>query len=374
MALAVFSQAQHDPQAAMEASIKYQKLLQTAQATMSNLDGSNVVAWLLAIWFMGRYEHAEHRVSQLDPRLPLASQLRSFKHHDGAMAILKTWKDHLSRDQPVTDVIKHSRRGLLKSALLRYQEIPKWMLEGASFGEHGLDLEYDRIVVQLANLRQRLSMLISEEDRTQFASQKLISTLEELSDEARDLDQALEDWATRIPNDWYSKQHEMPNSRLWPTHEFYSPTFYTYSSLAHAAAWNQYCATRMLVNNTRLKVLDLYPPNTDESVEDQRIDSSCTLDNMANHLASSIPFCLQRIKVTQQSNSPAQPASIMLTPNNDLKPYIASLVVWPLSIASGLRYLDSSQQIWFRSQLARLGKLVAAPSFECADTNHWLEL
>ena len=374
MALVMFSQAQYDPRAAVEASRKYQKLLQTTQTTISNLDRGNFDACLLAIWFIGRFEHAEHRPSHLNPRMPFAPQLRSFKHHDGALAILRSWKDHLSHDLPVTNVIKHTRRSMIKSAILRNLAIPEWMLEGTYFAEQGFDLEYDRIIVQLTNVRQRLSMLLNENDSSPIACQKLASTVEELCHEMQDLDQALNNWTNQIPSDWSLRQHKLSYAQVWPTPDFYSPIVYSYSSLAHAAVWNQYYATRMLINSTRLKILDLNYLDPNCFAYQQRVKCFCILDAMANKLASSIPFCLQRINVTQQLTSSSQQELITLAPNKDLKPYVACLTVWPLSIASGLRNLDVGQQLWFRSQLARLGKLVGARLFECADTNHWLEL
>lgn len=374
MALAVFSQAQHDPQAAIEASLNYQKLLQSARMTISSLDGGNIVPCLLAIWFMGRYEQTEHRPSHIDPRTPFASQLRSIKHHDGALAILKTWKHYISHHQPVTDVIKHTRRSMIKSALLRNYAIPKWMLNGIYFGEQGFDLEYDRIVVQLANLRQRLSTLSHETHKGGSAFTKLFPKIEELGDEIQRLDQASHVWATRIPSDWSPKLHEVADSQVLPTTDFYSPVVYTYPSLVHAAVWNQSYATRMLIHSTWLKILDLRDSIADCPARQQRVETFCNLESMANDLASSMPFCLQRIDIVQGPNTSSPQESVASTPNRELKPYVAALAVWPLSIASGLRNLDVGHQIWFRSQLARLGKPICERMFECADTNHWLEL
>lgn len=374
MALAVFSQAQHSPTAALEASVRYQKLLQTTQRTISRLNGGNTDACLLAIWFMSRYEHAEHRPSYLNPRMPFVPQLRSFKHHDGALAILRSWVERLSRDRPMTDVIKHTRRGMIKSALLRNLAIPDWMLEGGNFAEIGIDFEYDRIIVQLANVRHRLSILLDGKNSSPFAFEKFASTAEELDIEAQNLDYALENWTSQLPRAWSFTQHKLSDTQLWPTPDFYSSIVLTYSSLAHAAVWNQYYATRMLINNTRLKILDVSHANSENCPYQRRTKCYCTLDIMANKLASSIPFCLKKIEVNKQPDVSLQQESIILAPNRDLRPYVACLAVWPLSIASGLRYLDLGQQLWFRSQLACLGKLVGARFFECADTNHWIEL
>ena len=377
MALAVFSRAQHDPPAAQEASMTYQKLLQTAQKTICDLDQNNVVPCLLAAWFMGRYEHAEARPNYMDPRKSFALQLQSFKHHDGALAILKTWKERLSHDQPVPGVVKHIRRGQIKSAILRSHAIPTWMSDGNSFGEQDLDLEYDRIILELTNIRHRLSLLLSKEQKPESTPPpNLNCIIDGLINEITDLDEAVSLWATQIPDEWSPELYRLSDPSLWPTPDFLSPVVYSYSSLARAAVWNQYYATRMLINNTLLKMLDLVIDDAECATyqQQQRFEASRILDDMANRLASSMPFCLHRIDILTKTHLFPQQESVTLTPYRELKPYVANLVVWPLSIASGLRKLDVGQQIWFRSQLARLGKLVSSRLFECADTRHWMEL
>lgn len=62
MALAVFSQTQHHPPAAVEAPRKYHRLLQIAPITISTLDERNIDACLLATSFVSRYEDVVHRL------------------------------------------------------------------------------------------------------------------------------------------------------------------------------------------------------------------------------------------------------------------------------------------------------------------------
>jgi hypothetical protein len=377
MALAVFSRTQQHPPAAIEASIKYHRLLQIAQVTILSLDEGNIDACLLAIFFMSRYEDAVHRPSSA--KTPFTTAVQSFSHHDGALATLKIWKDRLSYSQPATDVIKHTRRSLIKSALMRNLALPEWMREGTSFGERGLEeLEYDRIVVRIANVRQRLSTLLKEKKKKtgcpQRTSHELTSTAEQLNQEARDIDNALQDWATHFPSTWRYHRHTLSGLHSWPTRDFYSPIVYSYSSLAYAAVWNKYYATRMLINSTRLRVLNLLsqPPNSDEQQQQQqRSECLFCIKTMANDLASTLPFCLQRFKIADPHRH-----LITLHTKEDIKPYLATLTTWPLTIASSLRDVDDDddRQLWFKAQLARLGRVVGIGVLECAETDQWLEL
>lgn len=378
MALAVFSRKQQHPPAAIEASRKYHQLLQIAQVNILHLNEANIDAYLLAIHFMSRYEDVVHRPSHLNLKLPFTTTCQSFSHHDGALAILKFWKDRLSYSQPATDVIKHTRRGMIKSALMRNLALPKWLTQGTSFGENGLELEYDGIIVRIASLRQRLSTLLKERTGLQhISSDELVSTAEELNAEARDIDKALQDWNEHFPSTWSYQRHTLSESpQPWPKEGFYSLMVYSYSNPAYAAAWNQYHTTRMLVNSTRLRILQISRPSSHNfAYHEQRLRCLSQLNTMAYDLASSVPFCLQRFKATDPlDSSHSRQNSITLNTDEEIKPYVAISIIWPLTIASSLADVDVKQQLWFRSELARLGRIGGFRVLECAETDRWLEL
>lgn len=380
MALAVFSRTKQHPRAAIEGSVKYQQLLHVAHATIVSLDEGNVDACLLAIFFMSRYEDTVHRPGPPDPKIPFTTTLQSFSHHNGALAILKIWKERLSHIQSATDVIKHTRRGLIRSALLRTVAVPKWMQDGASFGEHGLELEYDGIIVRFANLRHRFSILLKENTGLRRLSHEFFLTVEELNKETRDIDNALQTWSAHFPRTWSYNRHTLPNPHHhpWPTRDFYSPLVHSYANPAYAAVWNQYFSTRMLVLGTRLRGLTLTHPNPDHCASEQRAECLSRMKTMANDLASSIPFCLQRFKTSDNSaDSSSPPSTHSITLNDtteEINPYLANLAVWPLGIASSLADVNVEQRFWFRSQLARLGRVIGVGVLECAETERWLEL
>jgi hypothetical protein len=374
---AVYSRTQRHPPAATDASIKYQQLLRVTRVTIPTLDERNVDACLLTIFLMSRYEDIMHRSSSsLNSKTPFAMSLQSLSHHNGAMAILKIWKNRLSHSHPATDIIKQTRRGLIRSALLRNLTLPEWMLEGSLFGEHSLELDYDRIIVRIANVRHQLSTLLQQEASLQTTSHELlISRAEELNKEAKDIDKALEDWTAQIPSDWCYQRHTLIDRNPWPRKHFYSSIVYSYSSPTYAVFWNHYFATRMLVDSTRLRVLELSRPNSDDFAHKQQQQECFShMKVMADNLASSVPFCLQRFKVADSPNSLPCQYSITLTTNEEIKPYMAGLTIWPLTIASSLEGVDVKQKLWFKTELAHLGRIVGAGVLECAETDQWLEL
>jgi len=252
--LAVFSRVQQHSQAAIEASSKYCRLLRMVQERIAHFRPStaderdNVDACLLTMFLMGRYEATMHNHSALssDNSTPL---LQKWFHHDGALTILKVWVESPS-PHVATSIMKLGRRGLIRSSLRRNIPLPGWMLDGGHFGEHGLELEYDRILVRAVNLHQASVILRQRDDVT-------TSMVLELTGEARELDNALRDWASGLPQVWAYQRHTLAEPGPWPRRYFYSSTVYSFATPGCASVWSQYFATRMLINSTRLRILDL---------------------------------------------------------------------------------------------------------------------
>ncbi|KAL8822097.1 MAG: hypothetical protein Q9191_007163 [Dirinaria sp. TL-2023a] len=374
LALAVFSRIKQHSKAAIEASQNYEQLLQLLRTKILSLNSDTIDTCLLAIFHMSRYEEAIHQSGHSYPKTPLRTALRSFSHHDGALAILRIWREQLNHSGPATDIIKHTRRGLIRSALLRNLAVPEWMQDGAKFGEQGHDLEYDGIVVRIATLRQRLSTLVKDNLFADHHYHDVASVAKELNKEAVAIDIALQNWRSHFSTAWYYERHDLPDSSAWPTKDFWSPVVYSYASIPYAAVWTQYYAMRMLINSTHLTIFEFFVPFSDNLTWNQHLDCLSNMKLMGDDLASSLPFCLQKFKVTKSSESSYHGKSIKPSTNGDIKPQLATLIVWPLTIASSLRNVDVQQRLWFRSVLAHLGKLVGLSVLECAEDDLWLEL
>jgi hypothetical protein len=224
--------------------------------------------------------------------------LQCWSHYDGAMSILKVWNDNLS-DKSGTFIVKQIRRGLIKSSILRNLPLPDWMLDGSHFGEQDRELEYDKILVRVVNLHHASAKLQQEGDVLQ------ILKAEKLCNEARELEKALQAWLTNVPTCCSPQRHVLTKLDTSPRRHFYSSTVYTYIKPGFAAVWSQLFAVRMLINSTRLRVLKMSCPKSaiDLTYDTERLECITQLEAMANCLASSIPFCLERIKV-QASSSP----------------------------------------------------------------------
>ena len=373
IALAVFSRAKDYPPAAIEASENYQSLLQLTQQTIFSLDESNVDICLLAILFMGRYEQVVHcpEPSHLQLKFPLHSCVQSFSHHDGNLAILKSWKEDLSAKLPATDVIKRVRRGMIRSALLRSIALPEWIVDGSQYGESGLELEYDGLMVRVVGFCEQLMRLEKEQTTQESLSTASVSVAEELAQQAQEVDIALQNWTTRFPESWAYQRCTLHEPLSFPTKYFYTAEVLTYQSLGYAAVWNLYFATRILVNCSRVSILEIIHPD-DKYRRSEYLD---IINMAASNLASSIPFCRQIVRAVETEGSASGEKTIIIKDKGSEyeEQHVSVTTVWPLSMAAGLSRVEVKPRAWFRTELARIGRLIHDSVLADAERDGWLK-
>lgn len=333
-------------------------------------------AALLAVFLMSRYEDTMHTHEHEESPLHI---FKSAAHHDGAAAILKIWLEGNlnSNGALATDIIKYSRRGVIRSHLLRHLAVPLWLSDGAQFGECGpVELEYDRLLVGVASLRHQFKSLEKSLLARQRLNRELISWMQSLISEAGVLSKAFEDWATRIPSTWHPQRHLLPAHYALPRRHFFSSIVYSYSSIAYAATWLNFFATAMLLNRTRLKILELIRPSSNDlGIDQERQEEDCCskILSMAHDLSCSIPFTLDRFSVADSSKT-LDGHAVTLNSDDEIKPYIATLVAWPLSLAASIGDLDLELKNWLREELLVCGKVIGTGVLQCAHSYHWFEI
>ncbi|KAK5034709.1 hypothetical protein LTS07_000463 [Exophiala sideris] len=301
LALAVYWRTHLLALAAVQASTLYDRLLPIARQLLTKvqdvhqptLDQTYIEGCLLTVMLMGQYDSTVYcpRLAGLPPRAAFVSST-SWWHHDGAMAILKVWYEVLSPTSKPSCIIRHARRGYIRSALLRAIPLPEWMSDGALFGEEGLDLDYDSIMVRVVELRHKLSEIQTSARKGDGPAPM---AAEMLNSQARDLDTALRVWAIKIPVSHSLTRHILADSdgKGWPRQHFFSSMVYAYACPAYAAVWAQYYSARMLVNSMRLRILRLLVvpscPLVNADYEDQSSDTAMALQAMADSLACALP-------------------------------------------------------------------------------------
>jgi len=364
VALVVYSRTQQQPAAAAEGAQIYYQLLRMLQDRIGDLSCiEDFDAWLLATALMGRYEGATHGPGDFDSADPF-NQVRNWAHQDGAQAVLKVWYDR-SKSGPASYIVNQTRRGLMRTSLLRNIPLPDWMLDGSKFGEKDMDLQYDRVAIQLVNLRAATARL--EEGNGPHSGR-----IDELDAQVQELGRALQDWVGRIPKKCSYERHIVLGEGPWPRTHFYSRTVYTFARPGYATAWLEYFSTRMLIISTRLRIVTSGHPGLSKDAHEQQIrDGHAQLRTIANDLASAIPFVLGKVKSQFTATDPKQ-TTVLVNEWAKPDPCQAIMLIWSLSIGAGLGGVDVEQQQWFRSELAGLGRLLGDGIIESAESENWI--
>ncbi|KAF2168814.1 hypothetical protein M409DRAFT_52819 [Zasmidium cellare ATCC 36951] len=376
LALLVFARSQKSLLAAKEASTSYQRLLKDMQSRILQISRGNIGQTdsdeiLLTIYFMARYESV---VQQDGDSTKLMESMKVWSHFDGVAAILRLWHDDCDRTAP-SSIVKLARRTVVKSSLLRERQIPQWLRGGERFGEKGLALEFDRLAVRTIALRQECVQLERKCDDGSPAA----STFEHLSCEAIKIGQALHDWVQHFPRKWEYNEYKIEGVSA---DELWSPAVSTCTRHGYAAVWTEYYSIRMLLMNAPLQTLDAACPRSTLEPTSMRIQSrserlacEAELNAASDSLASLIPFCLGRIRAHDTlTTTPNKATAELELSHGSIEPYLANLVVWPLSIAASLQHLDVARREWFRSWLSR----ISSSSCEClvayAMSDYWTVL
>lgn len=364
LALAVYSRTQHHSGAAQAASSTYYTALKISQSQIAKMESRTVTesyidACLLSSFLMGRYEGTTQCL------IPNSEEsfidTRNWSHYDGIMAILKIRHEKTSQQTPST-IVKYIRRQLRKFFLLRSLLLPDWILDGGAFGETGLELEYDGILVELINLRYK-TLLLSPGNSSSLPKAKKYYL------EATRLESALLVWIAQVPG--FCQHHVISQPHWWPLKHFYSLTVYTYTSIGSAAIWLELFTTRMLIISVKLRLLDDF--GNSATCMEQRMECISTLREMGNGIATSVPFCLEKISVVDGAPMLGM-ASKTPEQNEQIKPYLSSTLIWPLTVGSSLDCIDAEQKQWFKSELAAIGSTIGDGLLEHAGTDQWVKL
>ena len=364
LALAVYSRTQNHLGAARAASSTYYTALKLSQSQIARMDSRTITegyidACLLSSFLMGRYEGTTQCLIP-EPEKSFINS-RNWSHYDGILAILKIWHEKMGQQTPST-IVKYIRRQLRKFFLLRDLPLPDWILDGGAFGETGQELEYDHILVELVNLRYETLLLSSR-------NCCMLSNAGSYYAQASRLERALVAWIGQVPGSYQCQNLSKPYQ--WPLKHFYSPEIYTYTSIGNAAIWLEYFATRMLIVSVKLRLLDTCATGT--PYMEQRTECVNILKDMGSGIASTVPFCLERISMV--GGVPVLSIGSKAADRNaQIKPYLSSTLIWPLTVGSSLECNNVEQKQWFKSELAAIGSNIGDGLLEHAGTDQWITL
>lgn len=352
-ALALFANTKACSPAAKLAFESYQRGLMVLRESLASPDSIDIESCLLAVCLLGRYENAVY-VPPREAGIPFLESLQTKRHLIGTMALLEHWFNRHGGTKAPTDIIKYARRTLRKAAILGQMDFPEWLQKGDLFGEQDSMQELDGILCRLINARSKLTAFSKAQQASKIRCTDTTSILQALEDEIRAIDQALMEYGA-LHFSCY-KQHTLEANQSYSKQHFLLSCLYSHDNYAKAALCAQYYGYRILVNQVLRHTLMLQDTHLRSIKPEPLLECQSTIDYLSGELASLTPFCLDMVKIPNESKLSVDPIGI--TSDEDRRPFVVELIATPLLIASKSPGLKPEFTSWFSSRLEDTGRFL----------------
>lgn len=359
---ATFGRTRKSYAALVVGSMKYSKALVKTNLALKDASEATHDEVLLAVMLLSFYENSVmDKTSHVSSRDIQVIASRSFAHHDGAMAVLNLRRQLGERANCSMELDKLVRRQLIRSLLLRSMPLPSWLRDGSQYGEYGFALELDRCMVGAAKLRHQASSLsVDSASLSMSYRYDEMARLRRLLAEAQTLDDALVIWANNLPTEnRYSTRTLQGDGRVETGNKILDGTVHIYPTVGHAGMWNRYRALRLTVNDIMLKTLFVLTESPDSDTESLEDAAKLRIQRLADDLCASVPYMLGLIETRHVAGHDVTvvikvPASLKVS----AKATTASLLCWPLTMATMVSGIPERHQRYLRNRLLDVSEIV----------------
>ncbi|KAM0720496.1 hypothetical protein Q7P37_004632 [Cladosporium fusiforme] len=352
---AVFGRARGIPVALIRADQSYaQCLVRTQQAVMGQAIES-MDELLLTAMLMGFFENIRFNVGLSEPSENKTDAIGSrflnvFSHYEGAMGLLRIRRER--SDESDLDLDKAVRRQIIRASILRGHTVPEWLQEGEKYGESGVVLQMDSLMVRTAAFRSRALAFFP---KASSALPTSTPDLEYLAHTGKELEDDLVEWAQSVPQEWQATQIALSaNPEALGSEMAFQGRQNSYTSHGHASIWLRQRALRLIINSIFIKFIAVRlqsdPNNTHILWKRDRMCGN--LDTVSSNLCADVPFFFDNPVLPGKEGTSATGASQASTPSQDaISPKLAGLVAWPLAVAVSTENVPEPQRQWLQKKL-----------------------
>ena len=357
---ATFGRARKSHAALAVGCKKYFDALVKTNIALKDMSDATHDEVILAVMLLSFYENAaKDKMSPVSNLQIMAS--RSFAHHDGAMALLYLRRQLGQRTHRSIELDKLVRRQLMRSLLLRSMSLPIWLRNGSQYGEHGFALELDRCMVGAAELRHQASIICVDcVSLPKSDGNDDIVRLRRLLAEAQTLDNVLAIWASELPSEnGYSIQAVQQDGHVETGNRILDDIIHTYPTVGHAGMWNRYHALRLTINDIMLKTLSILAASFQLDTKSLEEAAHSRILHLADDLCASVPYTLGLI---EPHHAAVHDGNVVFkvsgSVNVAVKATTASLLCWPLTIATMLSGIPERHHHYLRNRLLDVSEIV----------------
>ncbi|KAI0891652.1 hypothetical protein F4806DRAFT_297856 [Annulohypoxylon nitens] len=358
---AAFGRVMQDEKAVEDAELLFSQSIEKMQTVFSELTQDNiheilVTAMLMAFYENIMYGHERHHSPKIDssswdPDITGSRFWENISHHKGAAGLLKLRQERgWTPDLPLE---RAARRQLVRTCILRGIPAAPWLQDAAEFGEKGLVLDLDSIIVRVASLRSRsLHIFLPKSQR--FSTQ--LSPLD-IASEARDLDIALESWSRNISEDWNFSVQPDPS-----TNTTFDGLIHTYTSHGNATVWNRYRAIHIIINSIRKRALSIASQCSSQTISTDMEQEMCLekISLLSTDLCRAVPFFItshpHSITDRFPIGEPDEANGNIDEARFEILPKFGTLLAWPLTLAVSTDAVPDPQKKWLQTKLKSIAK------------------
>lgn len=202
----------------------------------------------------------------------------------------------------------------------------------------------DNLHIHVASIRS-LSLQATKL-RTNSSTDSSICQLKALIQQTEKLNLAFEDWPKYLTSEWdFSVIHLEGLPTAKDHRSLYEGSAHNYSTLGHATTWNRYRAGHLIVISAILRILNTlaqflpHDGGLDAQIQKYRsIAHSLTVD-----ICRSTAFFL----LSDHHNI----SDYLNISDQHMSPMTATLLAWPLTVASGIEYVHQTHRDYLRTKL-----------------------
>lgn len=232
--------------------------------------------------------------------------------------------------------------------------MPKWLQDGAEYGEEGPSLDIDTFMIRAAAARARSIDFFSETSHTPMTMDNIV----DVASEARTLDIDLTKWSWRVPEDWrYTTTDDPANTTGKPNHSSFNGRIHNYDNYSHASIWIRYRALRLITNSIMLRCLTTahtIDPNLTHLFSKADLLKKI-MDSLATEMCASVPYFFTQSQIPVADSTLLKRSVTLgqhtIHANAAILPKVAGLLAWPLTVAVSTEHVPEPQRQWLQARL-----------------------
>ena len=220
-------------------------------------------------------------------------------------------------------------------------------------------LTLDSLMIRVAALRSKSLKLLRHKSVAQLS---YTNRLKEIALEAHCLDVALAAWSQSIPEAWKFSTLSSTEGFGQTTSGILRYGSHSYTTYGHAAIWNRYRGTHIVVNSIRMRFLSLLAQCTFQEASVNLTIDTCqkNINSLATDLCRSVPFFFSSCNSPQDgrrsgTNKVDKDTSCI---DREVVPKVASFLVWPIAVAVCTDAVPTALKEWLRCKLKTIASVV----------------